>query len=143
MASRPSIPTRTAAVALLAMLGCWLASPTARAGCRHPGARDARPEAARLDLLADVGALAAAEPSIPKPTTPSPSPCSGLRCSSDPAPASPSTSAPGARVDRWVHLTAPVPPPSYGSALLAPASTALRPSHGGPSPFHPPRRPIG
>jgi hypothetical protein len=143
MAPRPTIPTRTAAFALLAMLGCWLASPTARAGCRHPGARDARPEAARLDLLADVGALAEAEPSAPTPKPTPPSPCSGLRCSSDPAPASPSTSVAGARVDRWGHLAASPTPTSSGSAGFPLPTSALRPSHGGPSPIHPPRRPLG
>jgi len=127
------IPTRKAAGVLLALLAFASAWPSAaRAGCRHPGTADARPQAARLDLLEGLGTFAPEAPARP-------SPCDGLRCSSDPAPASPTTVAPASRVDRWVHLAVPHPPAAPGTSRLATPSPALRPSHGGPTPFHPPR----
>ncbi|AMV36272.1 hypothetical protein [Planctomyces sp. SH-PL62] len=136
MAALSPIPTRTTASALLALLAFGAASPaTAWAGCRHPASADVRPEAARLDLLAAVGALAADQPTPPLPA----SPCAGLRCSSDPTPAAPTTLAAASRIDRWGCLAAPPPPPDPGAALLSHASAALRPVHGGPTPFHPPR----
>lgn len=117
---------------LLALLALATAPSTAKAGCFHPPGA-VLPGLAGLDHLSDLGALA------DEPPPPAPSPCDGLRCSNDPAPGPASTLPMVDRAERWGCLatTAVADPPTSPEPISSHAS--LRPSHGGPARFHPPR----
>lgn len=129
---KPSpIPLRTAGAALLALLAFATAPSAARAGCFHP-LGPTPPGAASLDHLSDLGALAG-EPSPP------PSPCDGLLCSDDPAPGPAPTIPTVDRAERWGCLATIAVADPLASPHPSPLQASLRPSHGGPAPFHPPR----
>jgi hypothetical protein len=129
---------RIAAGVLLALLASGIARPTgALAGCLHLHGSGLGRGAAHLDRLALAGAL-----SLPiEDATPSPpaSPCAGLRCSSDPAPGPSPVPIPAPRTEPWGDLAGRTPPADPSSAPLPLEAAALRPTHGGPPPFHPPR----
>ncbi|WP_337174823.1 hypothetical protein [Paludisphaera sp.] len=134
MLKPPPITSRTFAGALVALLAFAAASSDARAVCHlPPGATP--PGEARLDHLADLGALA----DFDSPAPPPPSPCEGPGCSGDPAP----TPAPGVTTvegaERWGCLAAGLLDLPSASPHPVPPPASLRPSHGGPAPFHPPR----
>lgn len=129
---------RTTAGVLSALLAVSLVAPgAARAGCLHPLAAAASQGPAHLDLLATAGALAA----LADETPPSPpvSPCAGLRCSGEPAPVpSPVTTA-IPRAVPWGLLAGQDCSADPTGRPLPPGTLVLHPTHGGPSPFHPPR----
>lgn len=132
MTKPPSSPFRTVAGALLALLAFANVPVDARGGCFHP-LSSPPPDAARLEGLAGLGALAG------EPAPPPPSPCDGLRCSGDPAPGPSPTITAVDRSERWGCLALAVIAKPTDSPHPVPSPIALRPSHGGPAPFHPPR----
>lgn len=125
-------PSRTAVAALLALLAFAAAPTAARAGCFHP-LGPISPGAASLDHLSDLGALGG------DPSPPAPSPCDGLRCSDDPAPGPAPTIPTVDRSERWGCLATLASADPLASPHPVPPRASLRPSHGGPAPFHPPR----
>ncbi|OJW07084.1 MAG: hypothetical protein BGO49_27930 [Planctomycetales bacterium 71-10] len=132
MPKPPSIPSRTVVAALLALLAFATVPSAVGAGCFHP-LGPTPPGAASLDHLSDLGALAG------EPSPPPPSPCDGLRCSNDPAPGPAPTIPTVDRADRWGCLATTAVADPLATPHPVPPRASLRPSHGGPAPFHPPR----
>lgn len=126
---------RWSAGALMALAAGLVCAPEAKAaGCDHPTTIGG--PAGHFELLAKAGAL----PKVPK--RPTQVPCSGPTCSNAPhAPTSPipSITLPTGEWGCLGECLATAPPrPSYES----PDPTSARPSHRGPSIFHPPRNPL-
>jgi hypothetical protein len=129
---------RTAAGALLAFLALGVLGPAgARAGCLYPHGTAPGRGVAHLDALALAGALSVPiEDAIPAAPV---SPCAGLRCSGEPAPSAPSAPVVPPRSQDWGCLAGALSDPDPSSSPLPVGGPAVRPRHGGPSLFHPPR----
>lgn len=137
--------TATALTALMALMAGSLLAPAtvAAAGCAFPHylvLPDGMNPTAHLDLLTSLGAVLAADESLPGPGTPAPTPCGSWRCHdapSSPAPLSP-VAAPNA--DFWLLAAEEFSTRSGARAdRLAHESAALRPIRVPTSVFHPPR----
>jgi hypothetical protein len=129
---------RSTAGAILALLAFGAAWPSGvQAGCLYAHGPAPGLGAVHLDRLALAGALPVpihgAEPPAPAP------PCAGMRCSNDPAPTPPAALVVAPAAEHWGDLADLVSDPDITSSRLPCDDPAVRPRHGGESPYHPPR----
>lgn len=132
-----STTTRAVAGVWIALLGVAFVSPSeTKAACHDPVLARVLVEDASPNWLTGDGAM----PDREAPSSPIPgSPCAGLRCSGDPVQPWTPPLVPPSSAERWGCLEGPWFEPDLLATDLFTESPCLRPSHGAPAPFHPPR----
>lgn len=135
MSASSTTTTRALSGVFLTLLWGGFALPLGvKAACHDPLLVRVLVGGAALERLADAGAIPGSEgPSPPA------SPCAGLRCSGDPTQPWTPPHGPPPSAERWGYLGGTSLEPDPTSTLHIAEGAPLRPSHGGPTPLHPPR----